>query len=162
MIQFKNMKNKTNTNLWVSVAGVVFGLLVFLFLAWKLTTSASDKPVVVYLPVTKEDHAKGEGSANLTIIEYADFQCPACKAVQPIIERITQKWGDKVKFVFRHFPLDQHKYALAASIAAESAAKQGKFFEYASALYASQEDWSTGKDTDAIFEKIAADVSLDI
>ena len=144
------------------IVGVILGVFVFLFLAWKLTTPSSDKPTIVSLPVVESDHIKGNEKANITIIEYADFQCPACKTIQPVLKQVLAKYGDKLKFVYRHFPLDQHKYALSAASAAEAAGQQGKFFEYGESLYEGQDDWQSGKDIDQLFDKYAQDLGLDL
>lgn len=76
------------------------------------------------------DHAEGAEHAPLTLVEYGDYQCPHCAAVYPVVKQLQQEFGTQLRFVFRNFPMAQlHEYALLASIAAEAAAKQGKYWE---------------------------------
>lgn len=81
-------------------------------------------------------------SASLTIVEFSDFQCPACRAAQPTVKQALAKYQDKINFVYRHFPLAQHKNAELAAQAAEAAGEQGKFWELHDKLFAAQDEWS--------------------
>jgi len=103
------------------------------------------------------DHISGSDDAPLTIVEYGDFECPHCGAAQPILESIRAKMGDRLRFVFRHFPLTQiHKHAQRAAEASESANAQGKFWEMHAALFAHQRALG-----DSHLREIAAEVGLD-
>ncbi len=83
---------------------------------------------------------KGEGS--VVVVEFSDFQCPACAAVHEPLKQILAKFEGKVTFVHRHFPLTSiHKNAVTAARAAEAAHNQGKFFEYSDVLFARQVEW---------------------
>ncbi len=86
--------------------------------------------------------ALGPDSAVVTVTEYGDLQCPACRAAHEILTKpILKKYGDRIRFEFRHFPLiGIHPYALKAAEASECAADQGKFWEYLENNYAHQED----------------------
>jgi len=91
------------------------------------------------IPVNKIDHVQGKESAPVTLVEYGDFECPYCFKARTLIEMIKQIEGDKLKFVFRNFPLSQiHLHALHAAYAAEAAAKQGKFWEMHNLLFDNQ------------------------
>jgi protein-disulfide isomerase len=81
-------------------------------------------------------HIKGEASASAYLVEFSDFQCPACKAIQPYVEQILSTYKDSLLFAYRHYPLPQHPYARKAAEAAEAAGAQGKFFEMAERLFA--------------------------
>jgi len=82
--------------------------------------------------------SRGSASAPVTIIDFGDFQCPRCAVAFKTLEEIAKTHGDKVRIVARHFPLEQHVFALKAAEAAEAANEQGKFWEYAALLYANQ------------------------
>ncbi len=85
------------------------------------------------------EHYKGGADANVTIVEYSDFQCPACGRAQPIVERVIQDYGDRIKFVYRHYPLVSiHPYAWKAAEASECADEQEKFWEYHDRLFENQ------------------------
>lgn len=85
-----------------------------------------------------DDPARGDATAAVTIVEFTDFQCPACAAMQPVIEEILKSYGNKVRLVVRDFPLQQHTNARKAAEAANAANAQGKFFEYAALLFKRQ------------------------
>jgi protein-disulfide isomerase len=85
-----------------------------------------------------DDPSRGPASAPVTIVEFTDFQCPACAAMHPVIEEVLKSYGDKVRFVVRDFPLDRHENARKAAEAANAANAQGKFFEYIALLFKRQ------------------------
>lgn len=89
--------------------------------------------------VNKEDHVLGPETAPVTLIEYADYQCPYCKKAYYIVKEIRREMGDKVRFVFRNFPLAElHPYAVNAAVAAEVAGSEGKFWEMHDLLFENQ------------------------
>jgi protein-disulfide isomerase len=90
---------------------------------------AGSRQVTLAVPVTAIDHGIGPDHARVVVVEYADFECPICHAVEPAVQQLLATHGRDVKFVFRHFPLeDSHPHALSAAEAAEAAAAQGKFW----------------------------------
>jgi protein-disulfide isomerase len=90
-------------------------------------------------PVHEGDHVRGPAGAELVLVMYGDFECPYCAAAQGILARVEQRLGDRLRFVFRHFPLDWiHPHALHAAQAAEAAAAQGAFWEMHDALFAAR------------------------
>lgn len=105
-------------------------------------------------------HSVVSDTAKVTIVEFADFQCPACARTQPIIKQILHDYKDEVTFVFRHFPLPQHTNAIPAARAAEAAGEQKKFFEMADLLYANQDRWGESRDPQGIFLDLAGDLGL--
>jgi len=95
------------------------------------------------VPVTARDHARGPQSAPVTLVEYGDFQCPHCGSAYPVVAQLQQRFGDRLRFVFRHFPLTNvHPQAQPAAEASEWAAAQGKFWEMHDGLYQQQKDLS--------------------
>ncbi len=84
---------------------------------------------------------KGNPAASVVVTEYADLQCPACKAAQDsIVQPLLEEYGDRIAFEFKHFPLRSiHRFALEAAEAAECAADQGAFWEYHDVIYARQD-----------------------
>ena len=85
-----------------------------------------------------DDPSRGDVNAPVTIVEFTDFQCPACAAMHPVLEEILKSYGNKVRFVVRDFPLNQHEFARKAAEAADAANAQGKFFEYTDILFKNQ------------------------
>lgn len=90
--------------------------------------------------VTATNHTQGSGSVNLT--EYGDFECPGCGRFYPVLKQVKEKYGDKITFQFRNFPLISiHPNAMIAHRAAEAADKQGKFWEMHDLLFENQQSW---------------------
>jgi protein-disulfide isomerase len=100
---------------------------------------------------------KGPAGAPVTIMEYTDFQCPYCSRVQETLTKVFETYKDKVSLVFRDFPLDMHKDAKGAHLAARCAAEQGKFWEYHDVLFKNQRALSADD-----LKKYATDLSLDL
>jgi protein-disulfide isomerase len=91
------------------------------------------------VPVNEHDHIQGRANALLTLVEYGDFECPACGQAHSLIKKLQRAGGDQLRFVFRHFPLvEMHAYAEHAAEAAESAATKGKFWEMHDLLFENQ------------------------
>lgn len=101
-------------------------------------------------------------AAKLTLVEFADFQCPACGAAHPYVKQILSEYKDDIKYVFRHFPLSSHPYGKISGRAVEAAGKQGKFFEMGDVVFVNQKEWSESADPKPFFEKYAKELGLDI
>jgi protein-disulfide isomerase len=102
-----------------------------------------ERPELINLNITADDDPYlGRKDAKITIIEFADYQCPFCTQVGPTLKDLLAKKGDKVKVVFRDFPLPSHKNAAMAAEAAECADEQGKFWAYNELLFSNQQSLS--------------------
>ena len=92
------------------------------------------------IPVGSSDHAQGRADAPVTLVEYGDYQCPYCGEAYPVLQQVQRAMGDRLRFVFRNFPITQaHPYALGAAQFAETAAADGKFWEAHDTLYERQD-----------------------
>ncbi len=158
------MKNKTV----LYIVGGVMILLLFLIGAYKLTNTGSPSSYGDITTVKANDHVKWSPDKKNVLVEYSDFQCPACKAYHDILKpfeassspdfKITQK----VAFIYRFFPLYQvHQNAYAASYAAEAAGKQRKFFELGDLLFDTQDQWKNLGNPSDFFVKLAEQLKLD-
>ena len=110
------------------------------------------------------DHVYGSTEGNVLLIEYGDFQCPACKSAFPILQEIKEEYKDKLTFIFRNNPITQiHPNARAAAAAAEAAGLQGKYWEMHDALYEQQDDWSNASVDERLsfFVAMAKEVGID-
>lgn len=116
------------------------------------------------LLVREDSYMTGNIDAKVTLVEFADFQCPACASVAPYIKRIVDVYKDNpdFNFVFRHLPLPQHANAVISAEAVESAGVQGKFFEMAELVYQNQTSWSSVKNPTDLFVGYATTLGLDI
>jgi len=92
------------------------------------------------LPVGPRDHAQGPAAAPVTLVEYGDFECPHCGRAYPIVKSVQKRLGERLRFVFRNFPLTEvHPHAASAAEAAEAAGGQGRFWEMHDALFRHQD-----------------------
>lgn len=107
--------------------------------------------------ITPKTHTLGNVNAKTYLVEFSDYQCPACKTYKNTVDSLVEKNKDKLLFAYRHFPLTQHKFGLKAALAAEAAAEQGKFWEMSALLFDNQEKFS-----DEIFPDLAKKLNLDI
>lgn len=113
--------------------------------------------------LVREDSHQTNKDAKLMVVEFADFQCPACASVHPAVTQIRQEYSDKINFVFRHMPLsDIHKNAVNAAIASEAASQQGKFWEMYDQLFNAQSVWSDKDNPISDFEKLAENSGVDL
>jgi len=93
------------------------------------------------MEVSERDHARGPADAPVTLVEYGDYECPDCLSAYPILKRLSAELGNRLRFVYRHFPQDRvHPHAAAAAEASEAAAAQGKFWEMHDLLFEHQKD----------------------
>ncbi len=105
---------------------------------------------------TAHDQKQGPADAPHTLIEYGDYECPACGQVAPLVAKAVKKLGDEVQFIFRNYPLDQHEFAEPAAETALFAAEHGKFWEMHDLLYKNQADFS-----EELFPRLAQQLGLD-
>ena len=108
------------------------------------------------IPVNGNDHMQGNGDAPWTLVEYGDYECPMCGRAYPIVKRLQERLGDRLKFVFRNFPLREiHPYAEHAAETAEFAATDGQFWEMHDLLFENQETLE-----DEFLFQLAAEIGL--
>ena len=96
-------------------------------------------PIELAEAPNRTDHSLGPDHARVVLVEYGDYECTTCKEAAPAVERLLRRYAEKVRFIFRHFPIvDEHSHALAAAEAAECAGGQGKFWEMHRLLFEHQ------------------------
>lgn len=111
--------------------------------------------------VTESDHVRGALTGSVTLVEFGDFQCPACGAYEPIVRQVTANNAQTLKVVFKHFPLTQiHQNALLAAKASEAASNQGKFWEMHDMLYDNQKTWEGSLNARDMFVGYATSLGL--
>lgn len=138
----------------IAVIILIFGGIVF------FNKKDANAPATNAQPTS---HIKGEGKAGVTLVEYGDFECPACGTYYPIVEQVVAKYEDQIEFQFRHLPLiEAHQNALASHRAAEAAGNQNKFWEMYSLLYQNQLAWSRGGSASSTFERYATQLGLNL
>jgi protein-disulfide isomerase len=110
------------------------------------------------VPATQHDHVKGDPNAPVTLVEYGDYECPHCGHAHPFVQALIERFGEQLRFVYRHFPLTQiHPYAQSAAETAEFAGKHKKFWEMHDLLYENQE--SLGPE---LYKELAENLDLPV
>jgi len=111
-------------------------------------------------PVSDADHIEGNADAEVTLVEYGDYECSYCGAAYPVIKHIQRKMGKQLRFVFRNFPLaNMHPFAEISAEAAEAASTQGKFWQMHDVLYENQDSLSEEM-IFALAQKIGLDMEV--
>ncbi len=148
-----------NSNLWLGLVGL--GLVAILGgMVW-FAQNQEDGTQITEVETKNSDHILGNPEATFTLIEYSDFQCPACATIEPFLQKLITT--EDVKIIYRHFPLRSiHANALMAAQASEAAALQGKFAQMHQALFNSQKSWSNLSDPIDYFVILAGNIELDV
>ncbi len=97
------------------------------------------RPADLTLPVNPNDHVLGDPHAPVTVVEYGDFECPMCKQAAPAVRQLLERFTNRVRFAYRHFPQEwAHPHAIQAAEAAECAGAQGRFWPMHDLLFEHQ------------------------
>ncbi|MBI5754450.1 DsbA family protein [Candidatus Peregrinibacteria bacterium] len=126
--------------LWFLVTIVIIGSFVAIMF---LSKTPDVTPGKLSTPVKADEWIRGTKDARVTLVEYSDLQCPACRAWEPEVQSLLSEFGTHMRFVYRHYPLRQiHKNSQIATQAAEAAGLQGKFWEMHDIMFGNQATWS--------------------
>ena len=140
---------------------ILLVLALISFFVWNKADTVKKDNLPVTVNLSAADHRLGNPNAKVSVIEFADLQCPACKAFDPIVTQVIAEYSDRVSFVFKHFPLATiHQNAILGAMATEAAAVQGKFWEMKKTLYENQADWSTSLDSKNKVVALAVSIGL--
>lgn len=161
----RSLNQKGNAVLWIIFAVVIVGIII---MAARLG-SPQVEPIPVedleaLQQIQEDDNIIGDReNTDLVLIEYSDFECPACASYAPIVKEIISEYGDQLTFAYRHFPLRTiHPNAQRAAQAAEAAGNQDMFFEFHDLLFERQSDWRGRTGTQRFFEEYAEEIGLDV
>ena len=144
---------------------ILGGVLVAAALAFVL--GGNDEPAPAVASGSLEDaaarHVRGAPNATVTLVEFGDFQCPACAAYHPVLKALLERFPEDLELQFHHFPLVSiHPNAIPAGVAAEAAAAQGRFWEMNDMLFENQNAWAFLPDPEPAFVEYARALALDV
>ncbi len=144
------------SNRMLASAGIVLAAVLG---SWAIARGAA-KP---FSPDAPDFRRQGPADAPIVIVEFSDFECPACRFAEAPLRAILEAHKGKVRLVFKHFPLERmHRFARPGAIAAECAGKQGKFWEYHHALYDKQGEWPVEGKSEDLLTSYAKGLKLDV
>ncbi len=107
------------------------------------------------------EYLPASSSSTVTLVEFGDYECPACGMYSPLVKQLLTEFAGKITYVFRNYPLTQHKNAPITSYAVEAAGLQGKYWQMQEKIYATQADWSNLSDPKDLLIGYAKDFGLD-
>ena len=160
----KNQRLK-KIGIWIGAIAIIIasvgGLILFATSSSNSTTPTQTS--INVKPISSTDVTRGNKNAKVTLIEYSDFQCPACAAFHPLVNQLLSDYGNKIYFVYRFFPLTNiHQNAMISAQAGYAAYKQGKFWEMGDLLFNNQNDWADLSDPTSVFVGYAQKLNLDV
>lgn len=146
------------------VSGIVIATILIIVGGLFIIQRQSSEPATLTIKPELLDHGDSPrigSSTKVTIVEFADFECPSCAVLHPTLERLLEEDADKFTLIYRHFPIHQH--SVEAASAALAAGEQGKFWEMSDKLFDNQAEWSLAKaDRTALFTSYAKELGIDI
>ena len=145
----------------VGVFVVIFAGLGFLIVR---NNNIATTPAAKDQLIKSNSHSTVNPNAKVNLVEFGDYQCPACAAAYPIVEQLLAQYksNPQVNFVFRNFPLPQHQYAQLAAESAEAAGAQGNYWGMYNLLYTNQDTWVNSTDPLSLFVGYATTLKLDV
>jgi len=157
----KKMKFLYKTVVWIVAIGIIC-FAGYRFFVW-ISTPVDNVIDQEILGDLSKDWVKGDPDAVVTLVEYGDFQCPACGAYFQVLKSIVEDDSQNIKIVYRHFPLSNiHTNAISAALASEASGLQGEFWGMHDKLFDNQDEWSDSRDPIDIFVDYANDLDLDV
>lgn len=150
---------------WTVIGLVIAASIALIVYVAKNSNADVGKTDVFLSDVGTNEWVKGDPNAKLTLVEYSDFQCPACLGREPILKELFSEFGGHMRFIYREFPLRTvHQNAQIAAQAAEAAGVQGKFWEMHDALFNHHDEWEalTIEEATAAFHSYAQEIGLDV
>ena len=162
-LQYSSFEKKFFTGIIVFSVLIVAITILFISKNQSLTEAVSKEQIKEVLAIKSDDWVKGPADAPITIVEYLDFECEACRVYYQITKQLKEEYKDNVRFVVRYYPLPNHKNSMTSAQAVEYAGKQGKFWEMHDNLYENQTSWGEKQTaTPSIFEEYAKQIGLDM
>ena len=164
MVKGRTAEPKRNFYLMLAAAAIA-GIALMYWLAIRPKTAVVDAPITGVPAAESKGYVRGSASAPVEIVEFADFQCPACENYATITEPDVMKRivePGLARYVFYDFPLQMHPNAWPASHAAACADDQGKFWEMHDVIFREQPNWARERNPKGSFERLAREIGLDV
>jgi protein-disulfide isomerase len=146
---------------FIWIGAVILVLIGLMF--WGVSGSSNINPPFEVGVVHPLDNVEGNAKSKVVIVEYSDFECPACRSYYAVMKQLMVEFGGQVAFVYRNFPLTEiHINAEFAARAAQAAGKQGKFWEMHDLLFEKQDEWDNAANPETFFESYAKLVGISV
>lgn len=158
------MKSEVKLVISIGAAALALGLGLFLFSPEIDNVQVGDVKADARELIKEAAFKAGNSEAPIKIVEFGDYQCPACRAADPEVRSLLNSdYASKFEYGFVHFPLTGiHPNARASAQAVEAAGKQGKYWEMAELVFTRQDNWSTSSSPESYFETLASELGLNV
>jgi len=145
----------------VAAIGIAAGTAVYLSRTADRAAETPDKSSPV--EIKSGGHSRGPANAQLTLVEFGDYQCPSCGGYHPLVKEVLNRYPDKLRLEFHHYPLiDLHPNAMIGALAAEAAGEQGRYWEMHDALFEHQGEWAPSRNAELVFINLASRLGLNV
>jgi protein-disulfide isomerase len=157
------MNKELKVLMGIGLAIIVAGIALFT-ISPSQPSRNNDQQIPVERLIKEDSHIIGNRGAKVTLVEFADFECPGCAQFYTDYHRLIEEYkgNPDVAFVFRHFPLPMHRHANITSRAAEAASLQGKFWEMHNKIFENQTEWANSDDALSILLRYAQEIGLNV
>ncbi|GAA1359171.1 hypothetical protein GCM10009636_32570 [Arthrobacter koreensis] len=158
-----SLQNRIMIGLLAAVA-LVIGMVFLFNTLGEDESQAAGTPTTAAEVVREDSHRLSEApDEKAVLVEFLDFECEACLAAYPLVEDLSEEYGENLTVVARYFPLPGHPNSETAAAAVEAAAQQGKFTQMHALMYEKQTEWGhTSEDRSPVFREYAEDLGLDM
>src|SRR5262249_37010495 len=145
----------------VLAVGVATGAAVFLSRGTEKPAETVSTPS--HVDIKGGGNIRGPENAQLTLVEFGDYECPSCGGWHPFVKEILNRYPDKLRLEFHHYPLiSVHPNAMAGAMAVEAAGEQGRYWDMHDALFEHQGEWGESRNPEPIFINLATRIGLDV
>jgi len=145
----------------ILAVGVAAGAAVFLSRGAEKRNDNPNTPQ--HVEIKGSVHIRGPQNAQLTLVEFGDYECPVCGAWHPFVKELLNRYPQQLRLEFHHYPLvSVHPNAMAGAMAAEAAGEQGKYWEMHDALLEHQREWGESPNPEPMFLGLASGLGLDV
>ena len=164
LVLAEKLEKENRQKTYKKVASWIVGLVILGLIIWGVVAVVSNpkEESSAVLPISSTDIATGSANAKANLIEYADFECPACADSSKFVEQLKIDFPKDLRVAYRFFPLPQHNLGMISSQVAYAAYKQGKFWEMYGTLYDNQTKWSSSQNPQPLFDEYAKQLNLDL
>ena len=146
----------------VIVLAVLVAAGAAVFLSRSTDQAADNGSIASHVEIKGGGHLRGPEKAQLTLVEFGDYQCPSCGAYHPFVKEVMSRYPEKVRLEFHHYPLISiHPNSMGAAMAAEAAGEQGHYWEMHDALFEHQQEWAGSANAEPLFVNLAGHLGLD-
>jgi len=161
--KLQKMEKENKQKTYKRIAYYIVGLVILGLIIWGVVSVVTTpKEPNSSLNINPNDISTGSATAKANLIEYADFECPACAEYSKFVEQLRTDYPKDLRVAYRFFPLQQHKYGMLTAQVAYAASKQEKFWQMYQLLFDNQATWAASDNAQSIFDVYVKQLGLNL